>query len=314
MYIENDGAFPSEYAQVEAHDDGKITVTVGTQDFGMGHQTMYAQIASDMLGIDFDKIDIFFGDTDRVRIGFGSAGSRSARLGGGAVVRGAQAFIERAKSLAAELFEAAVADIAYHAGELTVSGTDRKVNLTGLARYARQQDVALQAEAQFDSESDVHSNGCHICELDIDEQTGVIEIVRHILVADVGRAINPLIVAGQLHGGIAQGLGQAGFEQVVYDNTSGQTLTGSFMDYTIPRADDLPMFTTELNEVIEQDNPLGVKGAGEGPTTGSPAAMVNAVIDALSPLGVTQIDMPMTPFRVWSAMHAAESSRNRHIG
>lgn len=311
MYIENDGSSPSEFADVSADEDGKVTVAVGTQDFGMGHETIYAQIAADTLGLDVDDINIAFGDTDRVRIGFGSAGSRSARLGGSAVVKGGEAFIDKAKSLAADKFETAVDDISYDNGALSVSGTDRVIGLSALAQFAKSKNEALQAEAQFDSDGDVHSNGCHVCEVEVDPETGVVTVLRHILIADVGRAINPLIVAGQLHGGIAQGLGQAGLEQVVYDNGSGQTLTGSYMDYTLPRADDFPMFTTELNEVIEADNPLGVKGAGEGPTTGSPAAMVNAVIDALSPLGVKHIDMPLTPFRVWSTIDAARTASQR---
>ncbi len=309
MYVENDGASPSEYANVDIDTDQKIvSFGVGTQDFGMGHQTMMSQIAADALGLTPEDVTIFFGDTDRIKQGFGSAGSRTARLGGSAVFRAAHALIEKARIEAGELFETSVEDIEYDRGALRVTGTDRHINLIDLAVEVKKRDGSMSTEAEFVSTEAVHQNGCQICEVEVDPQTGVVTIKQHTIVADVGRAINPMIVDGQLHGGMVQGLGQAGYEHVVYD-AAGQTVTGSFMDYTIPKADDMPMFTTELNEVIESDNPVGAKGAGEGPTSGAPAAYVNAVIDALSPLGVTELDMPLTPQRVWQAIQAASAAR-----
>jgi len=305
MYVENDGASPTEYANVDIA-QGRVSFGVGTQDFGMGHRTMMSQLAADALGVGLAEVDIFFGDTDRIKQGFGSAGSRTARLGGSAVVRAAEAMIEKAKHHAGEHFEASAHDIDYDRGALSVRGTDRTIGLFDLAIRVQRAGESMATEAEFASTDAVHQNGCQICEVEVDPETGVIKLLAHTIVADVGRAVNPLIVDGQLHGGMTQGIGQAGFERVVYDE-SGQTLSASFMDYNIPKADDVPLFTTELNEVIESDNPVGAKGAGEGPTSGAPAAYVNAVLDALSPLGVTDLDMPLTPERVWRSIRSAQS-------
>lgn len=305
MFVENDGGAPSEFAEVEVVGDGTVNVYVGTQDFGMGHRTMFAQIAASRLDVPFEAIRIVFGDTDRVKQGSGSHGSRSARIGGTAVVMGVDKVIEQARQLAGEHLEAAVSDIAYADGRFIISGTDRSVGLFDLATAQAQAGARLADEAQFEVPGESHSNGCHVCEVEIDPETGRLKILQHVIAIDVGVAINPLIVHGQMHGGAAQGLGQAGFEGVEYDPHSGQTLTGSFMDYNIPKADDLPSFTIELNEVPETDNPLGVKGAGEGPTSGAPAALVNSVLNALAPLGVETLQMPLTPFRVWAAIRNA---------
>lgn len=302
-FIENDGGAPSEFAEVEASADGMLTVFAGTQDFGMGHRTIYQQIAADQLGLAPADIEVVYGDTDKVETGAGSHGSRSARIGGSAVVTGSLDLIEKARELASALLEASPADIEYAAGLFTIRGTDRRLSLFEIA--AEQAAGKLSAKAQFLTEAEAHSNGCLVCEVEVDPETGRVDIVRHTMVMDVGRAINPMIVEGQLHGGAAQGLGQAGLEGICYDEVSGQTLTGSFMDYNIPKADDLPFFTVELNEVAEPDNPLGVKGAGESATSGSPAALVNAVLDALAPLGVEDIQMPLTPLAVWDAIERA---------
>lgn len=299
LFIENDGGAPGEFAEVVAEDDGTITLLAGTQDFGMGHATMYAQILSDELGVPFEAIKVAYGDTDRVARGSGSHGSRSARIGGAAVVFGARDMVKLGTELAAELLEAAAADIAYTGGSFTIQGTDRAATLAEVASFAAGQGKRLAAQHDFLTEREAHSNGCHVAEVEIDPATGQVRLDRYSIVADVGRVVNPMIVDGQMHGGAAQGIGQALLEDVVYDPGSGQTLSGSFMDYTMPRADDLPDFAIATNEVIETDNPVGVKGAGENATSGAPAAIMNAIRDALNG---AEIQMPATPERVWRAL------------
>ena len=306
-YVENDGGAPADYAKVEAHPDGTVTVFAGTQNFGMGHETVYAQIAADWLGIDVDAVRFVDGDTARVREGYGSHGSRSMRIGGTACVMGAEEMVERARALAGEMLEAAPADIGYCAGVFRVEGTNRSVTLADVARFAAERDEALSGERRFTTERGSLGNGAAACEVEIDPETGAVAIVRYVIVCDTGRTINPMIAEGQLHGGAAQGIGQAAFEQVIYDGETGQNLTGSFMDYTIPRADDLPDLQVVLTEVAETDNPLGVKGIGEGATTGAPSAVMGAVRDALSVLGPVTIDMPVTPEKVWRAIRDASS-------
>ena len=306
-YVENDGGAPADYAKVEAHPDGTVTVFAGTQNFGMGHETVYAQIAADRLGIDFDAVRFVDGDTARVREGFGSHGSRSMRIGGTACVMAAHGMIEHGCSLAGEILEAASADIRYDAGVFRVEGTNRFVTLADVAQIAVERGEALSGERRFTTERGSLGNGAAACEVEIDPETGAVAIVRHVVVCDTGRTINPMLAEGQLHGGAAQGIGQAVFEHVVYDPETGQNLTGSFMDYTIPRADDLPALEVVMTEVAETDNPLGVKGIGEGATTGAPPAVMGAVRDALSVLGTATIDMPVTPENVWRAIRAARA-------
>ena len=306
-YVENDGGAPADYAKVEAHADGTVTVFAGTQSFGMGHETMYAQIAADRLGIDFDAVRFVNGDTVRVREGFGSHGSRSARIGGTACVMGADEMVERGRSLAGEMLEAASTDIGYDAGVFTVEGANRSVTLAEVAEFAADRGEALSGERLFVTERGSLGNGAAACEVEIDPETGAVAILRYVIVCDTGRTINPMLAEGQLHGGAAQGIGQAALEQIVHDPESGQTLTGSFMDYAIPRAGDLPALEVVLTEVAETDNPLGVKGIGEGATTGAPAALMGAVRDALSALGTTAIDMPVTPENIWRAVRGARA-------
>jgi carbon-monoxide dehydrogenase large subunit len=210
--------------------------------------------------------------------------------------------IERGRPLAANLLEAAAADVEFRDGVYVISGTDRGIGLFDVARAAEDRGSPLIASATFETPGMSYPNGCQLCEVEVDPDTGKVTIERYVVVADPGRVLNPLIVEGQLHGGIAQGIGQALLERVVFDPRSGQLLSGSFMDFALPRADDLPTFTTVCNPVPGADNPLGVKGIGEGPTTGSPPAVVNAVLDALSERGVSAIDMPLTPERVWRAL------------
>ena len=297
MYVENDGGVPSEYAEIVAGADGTVTAHVGTQDFGMGHATMYGQILSSELGIEFERIRVVFGDTDRIARGAGSHGSRSARIGGAAAVGGAQKLVELGRELASEMLEASAGDIEYRRGRFVVAGTDRAVGLAALAGFAEARGGRLAGETDFTTERQTHANGCHVCEVSIDPEDGRVTIDRYGVVADVGRAINPMIVDGQIHGGAAQGIGQALMEEVIHDPASGQVLSGSYMDYTLPRADDLANFAVALNEQVETDNPLGVKGAGESATTGAPGALMNAIRDALGP-AAGHLDMPATPERV----------------
>ena len=307
-YVENDGGAPADYAKVEAHADGTVTVFAGTQNFGMGHETVYAQIAADRLGIDFDAVRFVDGDTARVKEGFGSHGSRSMRIGGTACVMGADLMVDRGRSIAGEMLQATRSDIGYDAGVFSVAGTNRSVTLAEVARFAGERDEALSGERRFTTERGSLGNGAAACEVEIDPETGTVEIIRYVIVCDTGRTINPLLAEGQLHGGAAQGIGQAALEQVVYDPDSGQNLTGSLMDYAIPRADDLPALEVVMTEIAETDNPLGMKGIGEGPTTGAPAAVMGAVRDALSTVGTATIDMPVTPERVWRAIRDASAS------
>jgi len=307
-YVENDGSTPTEFAEVQATGDGRVIVCAGTQDFGMGHTTVFSQVAAETLGVPFDCIEVVFGDTDRVIRGAGSHGSRSARVGGGAVVASARKVVEEGRPLAARMLEAAAADVTYAAGRFTVAGTDRGVGLFEVAALAEKTNGRLAAEADFATAGDVHANGWHACEVTVDPDDGTVRLERHAIVADVGRAINPLIVHGQMHGGAAQGVGQALMEHVVFEADSGQPVSASFMDYAIPRADDLPLLAVELNEVAEPDNPLGVKGAGENATTGAPAAVMNAVRDALQSAGAGGVDMPATREQVWRALRRARAA------
>ena len=306
-YVENDGGAPADYAKVEAHPDGAVTVFAGTQNFGMGHETVYAQIAADRLGIDFDAVRFVDGDTALVKEGFGSHGSRSMRIGGTACVMGADEMIDRGRAIAGEMLETASAGIGYDAGVFVVGGTNRSVTLAEVAQFAAEHGEALSGERRFTTERGSLGNGAAACEVEIDPETGAVSILRYVIVCDTGRTINPTLVEGQLHGGAAQGIGQAVLEQVVHDPETGQPLTGSLMDYAIPRADDLPALEVVLTEVAETDNPLGVKGIAEGPTTGAPPAVMGAVRDALSVLGTTAIDMPATAENVWRAIRAARA-------
>ena len=259
----------------------------------------------------FQCVDVVFGDTARVQRGAGSHGSRSARVGGGAVVGSARKLVDEARAIAARMLEAAAADLTYGEGRFTVAGTDRGVGLFEVAAFAEAAHGRLAAQMDFVTAGDVHANGCHASEVTVDPDDGSVRIERHVIVADVGRAINPLIVHGQMHGGAAQGLGQALMEHVVFEPATGQPLTGTFMDYAIPRAADLPPLTVELNELPEADNPLGVKGAGENATTGAPAAVMNAIRDALQAAGGAHVDMPATREQIWRALHRADAPAPR---
>jgi carbon-monoxide dehydrogenase large subunit len=321
-YVESSGVAPSrlagmmgargafyEAAQVRVAPDGSVTACLGTHNHGQGHATTFAQIVSHRLGIDVGKISIIEGDTAAVPVGTGTFGSRSIAVGGSALFRATEKILEKGKRIAAHMLEASAADLEFSAGAFRVAGTDRKISFADVARAAyvphryplETLEPGLDENAFYDPANFAFSNGAHVCEVEVDPETGACEIVSYYAVDDVGTVINPMIVEGQLHGGLAQGIGQALLERTVYDG--GQLLSASFMDYAAPRATDLVFFQTETDESQPcTHNPLGAKGCGESGAIGAPAAVVSALLDALAPLGVTDLEMPATPHRVWQAI------------
>ncbi|MCC7274135.1 MAG: xanthine dehydrogenase family protein molybdopterin-binding subunit [Alphaproteobacteria bacterium] len=305
-YVERCAGASHEDATVAIAPDGRATVLVGTMANGQGHVTAYAQIVAEMLGLDLAEVDVVQGDTDRVARGQGTGGSRSLVMGGSAIHGATTKVIDKARAVAGHLLETADADIAFAEGVFSVVGTDRRVSFKAVAAAAHDprrlpdgMAPGLDAENEFKVGGYTYPNGCHVAEVEIDIDTGRPQVVGYTIVHDFGRVLNPLLLAGQVHGGVAQGLGQALLEHTVYDAGSGQLLTGSFMDYCIPRADDLPGFTFHMREDPAPANPLGVKGAGEAGCAGAPPAVVNAVVDALSPYGVRHVDMPLTAEKLW---------------
>ncbi len=304
-----------EHAEVRFDTSGSITLVCGSMDHGQGHGTTFKQVLSDKLGIDADLIRYVYGDSDVVTQGIGTFGSRSAVLAGNSVALAADRVIEKAKKIAAHLLEAAEPDIVFTKGRFSVAGTDRGVGLIEVARKSFNQELipkgmeqGLYAQADYGGDSVTFPNGTHICEVELDEDTGHVEIVRYFAVDDVGVMINPLLCEGQIFGGIAQGAGQALMEDVHYDPESGQLLTGSFNDYVMPRADDFPEFDLHNIVVPTKKNPLGVKGAGEAGTCGALPTVMNAVNDALASIGAPRIEMPATQEKVWRAVRAAARS------
>ncbi len=289
---------------------GMLTILAGTHSHGQGHETVYAQMASEWLGVPFENIRFVQGDTDAVPIGRGSYGSRSMHVGGNALKKAADNIIEKAKPMAAMMLEAAAGDLEFKDGSFRIVGTDRALALTNVAKafyrpamLPPQFDVGLEASGTFAAEPPNYPNGCHVCEVEVDPETGMVHLVRYAAVDDVGKVMNHLLCEGQIHGGVAQGAGQALMEAIVFDS-AGQLVTGSFQDYAMPRAEDFPDLVSELTEVPATTNPLGVKGAGEAGATGAPPAIIGAILDALKSLGVENIDMPATPSRVWAAIKA----------
>jgi carbon-monoxide dehydrogenase large subunit len=313
-YLEATGGDPTERAEIRFADDGFVDVYVGTQSTGQGHETAYVQLTANNLGIDGDKIRIRQGDTDTIPVGGGTGGARSLYSEGQAILLTSESVISKGKQAAAEELEAAVADIAFAEGRFSIVGTDRGVDIIDLAAAQRKKAAAGQPATLLDAAEiapiNAHTfpNGCHMAEVEIDPETGVVELVRYSVSDDFGKTINPLIVRGQVAGGVAQGFGQAVLENTVYDPTSGQLLSGSLLDYALPRANEFPDIEVELLEIPCASNPLGVKGAGEAGAVGSPPAVINAIIDALSGDGVTHIDMPATPERVWRAIGLAKAA------
>ena len=298
-------AFPgSEPAFVELKPDGRIELKIGTQTNGQGHATAYAQFIAEALKLDYDLIDVKQGDTNDLASGGGTGGSRSIPLGAVSVRRASQALAEKLKKLAADELEASIGDIELEDGTARIVGTDRSIDFAALAAAAKSQ-ADLKAEGEFKGEQPTFPNGTHICEIEIDPETGTSEIIAYTVVDDFGVTVNPVLLLGQVHGGIAQGIGQALIENAVYD-ADGQLVTASFMDYAIPRAWDLPFFDFKTRNVPSKHNALGIKGAGEAGTVGSAPAVMNAVVDALRTVGVSHLDMPATPQRVWDAIQAVK--------
>jgi carbon-monoxide dehydrogenase large subunit len=302
-----------ESAEVRVHPTGSVTVFTGAHSHGQGHETTFAQLVSEKLGIGFENIEISHGDTNKVQFGMGTYGSRSLAVGGEALIRAVDKIIDKAKKIAAHVLEASAEDIEFKDGNFTVAGTDRSMAFGEVALTAyvphnfphEELEPGLDEKAFYDPANFTYPGGCHICEVEIDPDTGVVEVVNFTAVDDIGRVINPMIVEGQVHGGIAQGIGQALLEQAVYDE-SGQLMTGSYMDYTMPRASDLPSYKVATQSTLCTHNTLGVKGVGEVGAIGSPPAVINAVIDALWDKGVRDMSMPATPEKIWSALQAAE--------
>lgn len=304
-YIETATGYPQERAQMSIQPEGTVDLIIGTQSSGQGHETSYAQVVSQWLGVPFEAIRLRTGDTDFVQMGSGSHSSRSMRLAGHLYRQTSDEIISRGKDLAAIYLEAAVADIVFDEGNFTIAGTNSSVSLFDIAGFAQSERVPVDLRGPLSASADItthlpaYPNGCHACEVEVDVETGVISILRYIAVDDVGRVINPMIVDGQTHGGIGQGFGQAIMEDCTYDPQSGQLLAGSFMDYAMPRAQHLPQFQTAFNEVIADSTVLGVKGGGEGGATAAPPALINAIVDALQEFGVQHIEMPATPEKIW---------------
>mgnify|MGYP002652236498 CR=1 FL=1 len=289
--------------------EGRIDVTVGTLSSGQGHETSFAQCVAEWLGAAVEQVRLIQGDTDIVPIGGGSHSGRSMRMAGIVMGKASERVIAKAAQIAAHVLETDAADVTFADGRFTVKGTDRSIGLFEVAAAAgRRSDLpenlrgALSADCDETVRIPAFPFGSHVCEVEVEPDTGLVEIVRYTAIDDVGRAVNPLILHGQTHGGIVQGVGQAMWEHSHYDPKSGQLLAGSMMDYAMPRAPMLPSFDTELSETLAPGNPLGVRGGGEGGTTPALAVVVNAVVDALSDYGVTHLEMPLTAERVWRAI------------
>ena len=296
-YIEACGGGPDEGADLCVDEGGGVTLLIGTQSSGQGHETAYAQMVADALGVAIERVRMVQGDTDRVDDGRGTGGSRSLPVGGGAVAAAAEALLARTRGLAAQVLGAAEDQLDYAAGAWRLRDSNRFLDLGELARAAG--PAGLSAAARFQPPAATYPNGCHICEVEIDPETGAVAVLRYTIVDDFGVVLNPLLLEGQVQGGTAQGIGQALLEGAVYDDDSARLLTGSLLDYALPRAAFLPSFDFATNEIPCRTHPLGVKGAGEAGSIGAPPAVINAVIDALAPLGIRHIDMPATPLRIW---------------
>jgi aerobic carbon-monoxide dehydrogenase large subunit len=311
-YIELNTGMPRERTEITVRPEGRIDVVLGTLSSGQGHETSFAQLVAEWFGVALAQVRLITGDTDLMPFGGGSHSGRSMRLGAVVMAKASDQIVDKGRQIAAGLLEAAAADIVFAERRFTVRGTDRAVDLFEVATAALRADVPEELRGPLAGMSDEtmavpsYPYGCAVCEVEVDPETGVVELVRHTTVDDVGRAVNPLILHGQTHGGIAAGVGQALWELCRYD-ADGQMTAATFMDYAIPRADALPSFATELSEVPSTSNPLGLRGGGEGGTTPALAAVVNAIVDALAEVGVEHLDMPVTPERVWHAIRTARA-------
>jgi len=312
-YIELNTGMPRERTEITVHAEGRVDVVLGTLSAGQGHETSFPQLLVEWLGVAHEQVRLITGDTDQAPFGGGSHSGRSMRLGAVVMARAADDIVARGRRIAAWLLEAAPADIEFAERRFRVKGTDHAVDLFAIAAAAQRPDAPEDLRGPLAAVSDEtmgvpsYPYGCAVCELEVDVETGAVEIVRYTTVDDVGRAVNPLILHGQTHGGIAAGVGQALMELCHYDPATGQAASATFMDYAIPRADSLPSFDTEISEVPSTSNPLGLRGGGEGGTTPALGAVVNAIVDALGDLGVEHVEMPATPERVWQAIQAARA-------
>ena len=312
-FLEATSPGTAEMGGIRFEEDGRVTIITGTLDYGQGHLTTLSQILGERLGIPFDRIALLQGDSDELLFGGGTGGSRSTIVAGAAVLAASEKVIENGRQLAGWALETSAADIEFSKGRFSVVGTDRGIDVIELARRVREAKslpnglpTTLDIKLVHNGSAVTFPNGCHVCEVEIDEATGTTAVVKYTMVNDMGTVINPLLLEGQLHGGVVQGIGQVLLEQVVYDE-NGQLLTGSFTDYCMPRAGDVPFFAIEHHPQPTKTNPLGVKGVGEAGCAGSITSCMNAVIDALSMVGIRHIDMPATPAKVWQAMQQAKS-------
>ena len=314
-YVESSIGAPREQARIKVQPEGRVDVIIGTQPSGQGHETSFAQVISDLLFVPSDAVRIILGDTDVVQVGGGSHSGRSMRHAATVFSKAAVALIGKGKEIAALVMGTALENVSFNEGRFAARDTNRTFDFFELAREAAQLALpeklkdGLAVVTDNEMHDPVFPNGTAICEIEIDPDTGEMKITRYASVDDVGRCINPLIVHGQTHGAIAQGVGQAMSEQIYLDPDSGQPLTGSLMDYAMPRADTLPAFAVEIAEVLSPTNPLGIKAGGEGGTTAAPAAVVSGILDALRPLGVREIAMPATPYTIWSAIQKAKAQQ-----
>ena len=321
QYLEVTGPPSKEMGGIRFEDDGMVTIITGTLDYGQGHASPFAQVLASRLGIPFEKIKLLQGDSDELLAGGGTGGSKSLMASGTAIVEAAEKVREAGTKIAAHVLEAAEADIEFEivrndrshgGGQFRIAGTDRAIGIMELAEQIRSGAMTLPDDMPrtlsvshvAEGPPFAYPNGCHIAEVEVDPETGVTEVVRYHMVNDFGVIVNPLLVEGQAHGGIAQGIGQALLEHVVYDE-SGQPMTGSYMDYALARANDAPMFNFASHPVPAKTNLLGSKGCGEAGCAGALPSVMNAVVDALSVYGIKHIDMPATPLRVWEAIHAS---------
>jgi carbon-monoxide dehydrogenase large subunit len=312
-YLEVTAPPAKEQGGLRFEKDGTVTIITGTLDYGQGHWSAFAQVLHEKLGVPFDRIRLLQGDSDELVAGGGTGGSKSLMASGAAIAEASALVIDKGRIAAAHVLETAPADIEFTRGTFTVAGTDRGIGVIELAAALRASDAlpddvpsSLDVTHVFEQAPSAFPNGCHVCEVEVDPETGNVQVVAYVSVNDFGVVVNPLLVEGQVHGGVAQGIGQAIFESVRYSD-DGQILSGSFMDYAIPRAADVPNIGFTPHSVPARTNPLGAKGCGEAGCAGSLPAVMNAIIDALSPLGVTHLDMPATPERVWSAIRAARA-------
>jgi carbon-monoxide dehydrogenase large subunit len=317
-FLETSRGTPGERAEIRFQPDGRVALVLGTQSNGQGHETSFPQIAADLLGLPIGAFRFVQADTDMVKSGHGHGGARSMHMGGAALHRAARIVVAKGRTLAAHLLQADPGEVSFANGRFAAGGGERGIDLLDLATAARDpanlpdgMTPGLDADAYNDSDLFTFPNGCHAAEVEIDPETGAMTLERYIAIDDYGHLINPLLTAGQVQGGLAQGIGQAMLEHTVYDDETGQLLSGSLMDYALPRADDLPPLEVTLAGVPTERNPLGVKGVGQAGCIAAPQTIVHAILDALAPLGVAHIDMPATRERIWRAIR---NSRRLSIG